>query len=51
MDEPQRQDNGQMAGIITKIVENAINPIVGGIAFGLAWLGTFYLLKKKLDIS
>lgn len=29
------------------IVHNLVNPLVSGFAFGVAWLGTFYLLKQK----
>jgi hypothetical protein len=30
------------------IIEDIINPLVSGLAFGLVWLGTFHILKRKI---
>jgi hypothetical protein len=34
-----------------KIVINGVYPLVSGLAFGLGWLGTFYLLKRNFQAS
>jgi hypothetical protein len=39
--------NDEIHAFKDNIIHNVVNPLVSGIAFGAAWLGTFYLLKQK----
>ena len=42
--EPQKSEWDEVK---ENIAHNVVNPLVGGLAFGFAWLGVFHLLKKK----
>jgi hypothetical protein len=44
----EKNQNNKDANIKDIIIQNVINPLISGLAFGLVWLGTFHLLKKKI---